>query len=1292
MRCRSNRSEGNQRRSAGRAGAAWGSPSAAYGGAVLSALLLAFVAGPSGLGSPAAAQEGGDSEEESSEAADANVDPGERVGGSEQSSGDDGERSESEGTGGEGADEEGAETAENGEDSARGESDEELGLPAPEEADEEFRAELQEFRRVYDRYSGEVRDYQETVDSIVDAKYQEKKAEITKQYDQRSSQLEAVERERREDAIERFKEFLRRHPDRPVYTPDAMYRLAELYFERANDRYLQADERYQKEMERYQKGRRPSPPESPRKDYSETIETFSKLVRDWPDYRLLDGAYYLLAYCHQEMGNSRKARDLFSELIVKRPESEFVPEAWLRIGEYHFDRSDDPGEIELARYAYRQSMKYEESKFFDKALYKLAWANYRLDDFDQAIENFERLVEWRDETGDKSGSVLRREAIKYVAISLAEEDWDLDGSVDEGFVMPRVEEYLGEGKPYERKVLEQLVGYLFENTRHERAAKVVRYTLDEYPNHPDNPKLHEELIKALMRPPQKLEEAFEERRRLIDLYGPESDWYAYQKKQGNEEAVDYGQQLIRDNLIQAATWYHEKAQELKDKARAQQDEELLAEARKRYRKAARGYKSFLERYPDDKDVYRWNFFYADSLYYAGDYEQAYQQYRVVRELDLEDNKFQADAAFNAVKALEFLIKEKVDEGELPESIVPESGREEARQAAQQQDQGSGGAADEGGEERTDQQKPELAEKKIPEIVERYITAMDRYVVLRLNYDDRPELAAKFAFNAGKIYYDYNQYDTARERFSWIVENYPEREEAYLAGSLILETYRQEKKYDKLATWADKLSGVLKGDQAKQVKEEVREFKLGALFKSAEKLFEQEKYEKAAQEYRRLVDKEPEHENAPRALNNAAVAYEELKKYESALELYERMVRDYPESPLAGYALYRVAVNSERFFEFDDAATSYMKFYVAFSDRDTPGDAETLGFDVRSDESYMTFYEESGGEAPEELENMNFVVEDKLPKALLSAGVLSNSLQEYERAGTLFERFVERYPNHEQAADVQWQAVEAWKKAGDDRAMIDAIDFYKQEYPDNDARVLEGMMRVAQHHEDQGREEQAGDQYRAIIDRFENREMEKGSDAAFFAAKAQFRLAERKFEEWKEIRLKGSLEQQKEQLEEKIEKQKEVANAFKQVWTYKNLEYTLASGYRVGSLFEEFAVTLYEAPCPGEPGTKKNMMCRRMFEKEARPLEEQALARWSKTMEKAREAKIVNEWTKKTLKGLNKYKPDEYPLYKESRTAASRRAQTGRSMLRTVPETKGGGFDKESDSGSGESPTGGEDEE
>ncbi|MFB6375085.1 MAG: tetratricopeptide repeat protein, partial [Bradymonadaceae bacterium] len=566
-------------------------------------------------------------------------------------------------------------------------------------------------------------------------------------------------------------------------------------------------------------------------------------------------------------------------------------------------------------------------------------------------------------------------------------------------------------------------------------------------------------------------------------------------------------------------------QKLKDEARVKQDKQKLQKARKRYAKAAEAYKTFLQRFPDDKDIYRWNFYYADTLYYSGQYRKAYQQYRVVRELDIKNNKFQADAAFNAVKSLEFRLKKRVDAGKLPAFVVPEGSRKEARQTAKsQQKRKDQKKADQ--QNGATQKTPEIEPKEIPRLVKRYITAMDRYVILGLDYEKQDGVAAKFAFNVAKLFYDFKHYDTARKRFDWIVNNYPDREEAYLAASLMLETYRQEKKYDKMVALAERMSGVLTGEQRKAVQQEATRVRLGAKFKAAEDLFNQEKYEKAAKKYIELVNEAPDHKNAPRALNNAAVAYEEIKKYASAMKLYERVFRDYTESPLSGYALYRVGVNSERFFEFANAV-----------------------------DKYMLFYEKYEGKSPKELEKMGFQIKDKRPKALLSSAVLSENLQRYRKAAGLYEQFVEEYPNNDEAPNAQWQAVEAWKKAEETDKMIAAFKKYKRKFgpdPDNADKVLEGMMRIAKHAESQGRDEEAAEKYKEIIATFKKRETKPGSDSAYYAAKAQFQLAERMYQEWKKIKIEGALDEQKKKLDKKIKKQKKVAAEFKKVWEYKNL--------------------------------------------------------------------------------------------------------------------------------------------
>ena len=80
------------------------------------------------------------------------------------------------------------------------------------------------------------------------------------------------------------------------------------------------------------------------------------------------------------------------------PTSVHTPQAWMYCGEYNFDR----GELDQAIKCYQATMRYPESEWFDEALYKLAWAQYRLSNPEKAISSFLALVSL-GESGSANG-------------------------------------------------------------------------------------------------------------------------------------------------------------------------------------------------------------------------------------------------------------------------------------------------------------------------------------------------------------------------------------------------------------------------------------------------------------------------------------------------------------------------------------------------------------------------------------------------------------------------------------------------------------------------------------------------------------------------------------------------------------------------------------------------------------------------------------------------------------------------------------------------------------------------
>ena len=274
-----------------------------------------------------------------------------------------------------------------------------------------------------------VAEYRGTARQILKRAYQVKIKEINAKYDQQIDLDDREARERRRDAIAMFEAFLLKYPNDKRWTPDAMFRLAELYYEKSAEEYLDADEAYKKAIDS------PNPPTTPppRVDYTPTINLYRRLLTEFPNYRFLDATYYLLGFCLGEMGEDAQAKQALLALVCAnkykpldppappppplkitskgsttggaagddeayksctpvRKDSKFLPEAWTRVGEFHFDQ---PNELKLAIAAFRKVLTFKDSPYYDRALYKLAWSYYRDNRFPEAVREFDNLVQVR---------------------------------------------------------------------------------------------------------------------------------------------------------------------------------------------------------------------------------------------------------------------------------------------------------------------------------------------------------------------------------------------------------------------------------------------------------------------------------------------------------------------------------------------------------------------------------------------------------------------------------------------------------------------------------------------------------------------------------------------------------------------------------------------------------------------------------------------------------------------------------------------------------------------------------
>ena len=360
-----------------------------------------------------------------------------------------------------------------------------------------------------------VTEYRATAREILKRAYHDKAKAINAKYDPQIDLNDREARDRRRDAIAMFEAFLLKYPNDKRWTPDAMFRLAELYYEKSAEEYLDADEAYKKALDT------PNPPDTPppRVDYTPTINLYRRLLTEFPSYRFLDAAYYLLGFCLGEMGEDQQAQagaararllepiqaarhaGADAEAVAARagraatPPTRTSTRSARRSGR---SRSSSPRRgrasasststtrtsCEFAIAAFRKVLTFKDSPYYDRALYKLAWSYYRDNRFPEAVREFDNLVKYADArtaAGQKVGSDLRPEAVQYLGVSFGEPDWDGDTLPDPITGLQRAMEfYKGrEKEPHVREVFQRLGDIYFDQTKYQDAIAVYKALLDE---------------------------------------------------------------------------------------------------------------------------------------------------------------------------------------------------------------------------------------------------------------------------------------------------------------------------------------------------------------------------------------------------------------------------------------------------------------------------------------------------------------------------------------------------------------------------------------------------------------------------------------------------------------------------------------------------------------------------------------------------------------------------------------------------------------------------------------------
>ncbi|GEM_PF-2829256 len=390
-------------------------------------------------------------------------------------------------------------------------------------------------------------------------------------------------------------------------------------------------------------GRVPTGQPEPTMDVAGFEAPWKELIEKFPNSPWRPAALYYMGYTQTLRGETVTGLHYFEELAEKFPQAMYTQQALIFIGEYYFNEN----KLEKAAEAYDKVLDFADSKYFEQALYKLAWTRYRANSYKTAISSFTFILEEsaRKSKAQQSKSALTSEALQFAALSIAESDTSGDGGLKQSKAFA---DKLGDSR-LGAKLLHRMAVIYTQSGRMDRSKRALEALMNGYKDYEKMPEAIMELARAYEKE-QNYNKAAEVREKIFRLYCRNSEWY---KKVASPEARANADSVSEQAIELVARHYLYEAKQL---ASATGDG---ARTRESYlHKAVSAYETFLSIYPENPNRAKYNYNEAEAYFSLEDFNSAARKYMQVSKM--ADPKLKKAAAYNAIVAAQEMLKKTED--------------------------------------------------------------------------------------------------------------------------------------------------------------------------------------------------------------------------------------------------------------------------------------------------------------------------------------------------------------------------------------------------------------------------------------------------------------------------------------------------------------------------------------------------------------------------------------------------------------------------------------------------------
>ncbi|MFH0919481.1 MAG: tetratricopeptide repeat protein [Fibrobacterota bacterium] len=723
------------------------------------------------------------------------------------------------------------------------------------------------------------------------------------------------------------------------YAPEFLFRLSELYYEKAAIEFDTRYRKYEEDYARYERHEIKEEPEYPEYDVSNVLALYKRILKDYPSSDLCDDVLYYTGLCYKKTDQADKANAAFEVLAKQYPASDYYVDALMEVGGYYFNNpaAYQGKGFEHAIDIYKEVLKYRENRKFVEALYRLAWCYYMLDKYEEAVTVFRHLIEEIDVTEnygsggehETQNPMFKEEAIEYIAVSLCEVD-DLKRT-------HRFLDMIG-NKEYALMVLGRMGANYEEQLDYDKAMECYRAMLDTYPSYGRVVEGKMGIIRCYERK-EAYEEAQKEKEDFFSRYARGTDWQAKLKDSSWRKTAD---SLAVKCILSVAQYRYVGAR----KSGAAAD----------YQRTVEGYRKLASVYPEAPETYEalWStaLIYEQNL---GLFDEARVLY-----LDLsrrKDEVHKHQAAINAIAAAQ-----RLPDGAGPDSAgltLRENRIVEACQSYVNLFP-----------ERYEGIDVALIAASIFYNKKEYPRALKTYLRIVQRIGDKADAKRQEAMlYAGQCYTGLGDHVSAEKMFADLYAAASEGKTRDEARTRMVESAFQnaeQKRQAKDFAAAGELFLAMEKKYPDYVNMDI------VLFNAATSFEKQQFWKRGAETYRRIADRFPQSKYAAGALFNGATCFENDSAYKEAIVNYERIVTSYAESDRAKDALYNIGLCYEKLKDYDKMAEANERYAEKYPDsKDVEGmlfSSASFFFKAgkfdraqRAYESYLRRYPGSAGE-------------------------------------------------------------------------------------------------------------------------------------------------------------------------------------------------------------------------------------------------------------------------------------------------------------------------------------------